>query len=192
MSDVNAPRGSGIPPVPEVPQVPDVPHVPEVPEVPPIPRDEFGGPPGGQPAAPPAADPPYAGPPSAGPAQAGQAGPPGPSSPPPGSGYPYPPTPGTQPATRQPLLSILSLVAGVVGLLGLPVAFVPFVGGVLTLLLPAAAIVLGALGRTREPHARGLWLTGLITGIVGVALALLSIVVWVIIFASMPSTYYYR
>jgi hypothetical protein len=104
----------------------------------------------------------------------------------------YPPAPGTQAPTRQPLLSILSLVAGVVGLLGLPVAFIPVVGGVLTLLLPAAAIVLGALGRTREPRARALWLTGLITGIVGVALSLLSIVVWIVVFASMPSTYYYR
>ncbi|WP_166791055.1 hypothetical protein [Cryobacterium glucosi] len=195
MSDLNAPGASGIPPVPEVPQVPDVPHVPEVPEVPQIPRGEStvaaAGLPGTQPVAsggdgfagPPFTDPPTAGPAPGGPASAG------PPSPPPGYGYPYPPAPGTQASTRQPLLSILSLVAGVVGLLGLPIAFIPFVGGVLTLLLPAAAIVLGALGRTKEPRARALWLTGLITGIVGVALSLLSIVVWIIVFASMPSTY---
>ncbi|TFD89633.1 hypothetical protein E3T56_02830 [Cryobacterium psychrotolerans] len=87
------------------------------------------------------------------------------------------------PAQKPPILSVLSLVAGVIGIVGSPIAFIPFVGGVLGLFFPAGAIVLGFLGKSREPRARGLWLTGIITGIVGVAVALLSLVLWGIFFA---------
>jgi hypothetical protein len=88
------------------------------------------------------------------------------------------------PTAKPAILSILSLVAGIIGIIGLPVAFVPFVGGIMALFLPAGAIVLGFLGKSKEPQARGFWLTGIITGFVGVAIALLSIIIWGIVFAS--------
>ena len=40
----------------------------------------------------------------------------------------------------------------------------------------AAAVVLGFLGRSKEPQAKGMWLTGIITGFVAVGLA---IIVWI-------------
>ncbi len=65
-------------------------------------------------------------------------------------------------------LSIISLVAGIVGL---------FFGT-----LPSiAAIVLGFLGRSREPHARGFWLTGIILGFVGLVLGF----IWIAIIVSL-------
>jgi lysylphosphatidylglycerol synthetase-like protein (DUF2156 family) len=77
------------------------------------------------------------------------------------------------------------MVAGILGIVGFPVVgFIPFVGGILGLFLPAAAIVLSILGKRKEPAAKAFWMTGLITGIVGVVLALGSILVWSIIFAS--------
>ncbi|MGV8910564.1 MAG: hypothetical protein ACOH1Y_16410, partial [Propionicimonas sp.] len=133
----------------------------------------YGGPP---------TPPPYGGPPPPPPYG-------GPATPPPGNAAPYAPYPGT-PAAKQPILSILALVAGVIGILGSPVVFIPIVGGIFGLFIPAAAIVLGFFGRTKEPRAKGLWLTGIITGAVGVALALLSIVIWAIVFANIPSSGY--
>ena len=54
----------------------------------------------------------------------------------------------------------------------------------MALFLPAGAIVLGFLGKAKEPQARGFWLTGIITGFFGVAIALLSLVIYGILFAS--------
>jgi len=68
------------------------------------------------------------------------------------------------------LLSTLSLVAGIAGL-----ATVLFTLGA-TILLAIAAVVLGHLASSREPHARGRWLGGLVTGYVGV---LAAICLWV-------------
>jgi ABC-type branched-subunit amino acid transport system permease subunit len=46
-----------------------------------------------------------------------------------------------------------------------------------------AAIVLGFLGRNKEPAARGFWLTGLITGFVGIVISIIGgiilAVVWI-------------
>lgn len=88
---------------------------------------------------------------------------------------------------RQPTLSIISMVAGILALIGLPVAFVPVIGGILGLFFPAAAIVLGVLGKAREPDAKGFWLTGIITGAAAAAAALISIVVWVLVFATLDN-----
>ena len=78
------------------------------------------------------------------------------------------------------------MVAGVIGLLGTPIGFLPIAGGIIALILPSAGVVLGFIARTREPHARGFWLTGIITGFVGIALALLSILLWSLFFATVP------
>ncbi|WP_400996131.1 hypothetical protein [Agromyces sp. GXQ0307] len=81
------------------------------------------------------------------------------------------------------MLSLISLIAGVIGVIGSPVVFIPFVGGVLQLFVPAAAIVLGFLGRSKEPSAKGMWLTGLILGFVGIGIALLSFLLWGMLFS---------
>jgi hypothetical protein len=80
---------------------------------------------------------------------------------------PYAPAPVSG---KSPVLSILSLIFGILG-----VVLSLFLFG--TGFLPgAAAVVLGFLGRRKEPQAKGMWLTGLITGFVAVAIA---IVVWI-------------
>ena len=51
-------------------------------------------------------------------------------------------------------VSIASLICGIAGIIG-----IPFVS--------LAAIILGHIGQRNQPYAKGLWLTGLITGYVG-------------------------
>lgn len=92
------------------------------------------------------------------------------SVPPPPSETPYA-APG--PAAKSPILSILSLVGGVVGLLLSCCYGAGFIFAV-------AGIVLGHLGRKREPNGKGLALAGLITGYVGVALCILTWIVLVL------------
>jgi len=82
------------------------------------------------------------------------------------------------------------MVAGIVGVLGIPVAFLPIFGGILALIVPAAGVVLGFIARNKEPGGKGFWLTGIITGFVAIALALLSILIWALVFASVPSNRY--
>jgi len=68
---------------------------------------------------------------------------------------------------KSPILSILSLVGGVLGLL------VGFFG--VGLLFSIAGVVLGHLGRRREPNGKGMALAGLITGYVGIAVNVIVI-----------------
>jgi len=89
------------------------------------------------------------------------------------------------PAGKSPVLSIISLVAGIIGIVGAAIVFIPFVGGVLQLFIPAAAVILGFLGKAKEPFApKGLWLTGIILGFVGLGIAVLSLILWGVAFAS--------
>lgn len=85
---------------------------------------------------------------------------------------PPPATPyGSTPPTKTPILSILSLIFGILGILG---SLFLFGSGFLPGL---AGVILGFLGRRREPHAsRGLWLTGIITGFVAIAIAIIVII----------------
>ncbi len=80
-------------------------------------------------------------------------------------------------------LSLISMITGIVG-----VAFFGFLA-----ISSIAAIVLGFLGRKREPEARAFWLTGLITGFVGLGIfivgGLLALVFWIAFLNSGP---YYR
>ncbi|MCU1474910.1 DUF4190 domain-containing protein [Amnibacterium sp.] len=90
-------------------------------------------------------------------------------TPPPSTPYASAPTP-----AKSPILSILSLIFGILGvLLSLFLFGTGFLPG-------AAAVVLGFLGRRKEPQAKGMWLTGIITGFVAIAIA---IVVWVVLAA---------
>ena len=73
------------------------------------------------------------------------------------------PTYGSSPsdAPKSPVLSIISLITGILGVV------TGFFGW--GLLFSIAAVVLGHLGKKKEPAARGFWLTGLITGYAGIA-----------------------
>ena len=84
-------------------------------------------------------------------------------------GAPRPPW-GAPVASPPRTLSVLSLVAGAIGLSTTLVTLG------LTVVLAVAGIVLGHLASRREPASRGLWLAGLITGYVGV---LATICLWV-------------
>lgn len=78
-------------------------------------------------------------------------------------------------------LATTGLILGVIGV----------VGGIFfgwTLLLSIAAVVLGFSARSREPHARGVALGAIVTGFVGIVLALgwlaYSILTWLALTAS--------
>jgi len=90
------------------------------------------------------------------------------------------PTPyASAPAKPAPVLSIISLIAGVVSFLGGAIVFIPFVGSILHLFLPLAAVILGFMGKKKEPTAKGMWMTGIILGFIGLAVAVISLVFWV-------------
>jgi hypothetical protein len=146
------------PPAPQQPAAPQQPYV--APQQPPAPQQPYGAPqppqqqPYGAPQQPYGApQQPYGAPqqPYGAPQQPYGA---------PQYGQPYAPV-----AQKTPILSILALIGGIIGVISLG-------WGVL---FGIAGIVLGFLGKSREPQAKGLWLTGIILGFVSVGLILLWI-----------------
>jgi len=107
-------------------------------------------------------------------------------APPPAPGY-TPPTTAYAPAgglSPKKTLSLIGMIAGIVGLLGFWIVFIPIIGSVLQLFIPGAALVLGILGRKREGvPAKGFWITAIITGIVGVVIAIIALIGWIALFA---------
>lgn len=112
---------------------------------------------------------------------------PGAVPPPPGAVH-GPPQPGTVPPSQlfdaygRPVvvappstLSITSMILSIAGFLLMSVGIGIFAS--------IAGLITGYMARTREPHARGFWLTGIIAGWVGVGLTLLFIVFFIVIFA---------
>jgi hypothetical protein len=83
-------------------------------------------------------------------------------------------------ATASPTLSIISLVLGI---LGVAAGFVGF-----GLLFSIGAVILGHLGQRREPGAKGFWLTGLITGYIGIAINLLVLIFLIIAFVALAGS----
>lgn len=85
---------------------------------------------------------------------------------------------------KSPVLSIISMISGIVGLL---LAYFAF-----GLLFAIAAVVLGHLGQRKEKAAKGFWLTGLITGYLGVlanvALIIVSAIVLGAALEQIPTT----
>ncbi|MEO9094964.1 MAG: hypothetical protein ABI255_04980 [Microbacteriaceae bacterium] len=80
----------------------------------------------------------------------------------------------------------------ITGILGVIISLFSFgFGG---FIFSVAGIVLGFIGRKKEPAAKGMWLTGIITGFAGI---LLSIILWVVlgiaiaIAANNPATFSY-
>jgi len=96
---------------------------------------------------------------------------------------PAPGNPGAAPAANSSkTLGIVAVIVGAVSLLGflvLPIFFV---------LAAIAAVILGFLSRKREPGARGLALTGIILGFVGIAVNIASMVIGAILIASVMNS----
>jgi len=80
---------------------------------------------------------------------------------------------------KSPVLSIISLITGILGVVS------GFFGW--GLLFSIAAVVLGHLGKKKEPAARGFWLTGLITGYVGIAINAIVLILGIIAAAAILS-----
>ena len=150
--DATADSGAPTPPASGEPAPPAFPVAPGVPTAPP--------------AYAPAPPPPYsAGQPAAGQPAAGQ----------PASGQAY--AAGQPYVAGEPVpprgLALASMITGIAGLV-LAFAGVGF--------LPAvAAVVLGHIAQRKQPYARPFWLTGLITGYVGVAIGLITVAFWIIV-----------
>lgn len=97
---------------------------------------------------------------------------PAPASPAPAAAAPANPAPDAHPYGPAPVvntaprgLSIASMVTGIVGLI---FGFVGF-----GLLPSLAAVITGHLAQRRQPESRAYWLTGLITGYIGIGIALI-------------------
>lgn len=172
---------SAVPPVEAAPVVPQPAPAPDAAAPVVAPAPPAYGPPATTPAPPAYGTPPaYAAPPpayGAAPAQPGYGTPPPAYGAQPGYAQsPY----AAQPAGPAQGLSITSMVLGLVGLL----ASLLWLG-----FLPAlAAVITGHLAQKRQPWARGFWLTGLITGYIGVGIGLIS-GLGIIVFALFASSY---
>ncbi|WP_157157142.1 MULTISPECIES: DUF4190 domain-containing protein [unclassified Diaminobutyricimonas] len=69
-------------------------------------------------------------------------------------------------ATRPQTLSVVSMITGIAGII---FTWVPILG----FLSSVAAVITGHMAQNREPHAKPFWLTGIITGYIGIAFGLL-------------------
>ena len=142
-----------VPPVPPVPPAAAVPPVEAPPVVPVAPTDAAPATPPAPPAPNPYAQPAAAAPPAPGYSQ------PAPAYSQPGQAY----TPA--PAGPPQGLAITSMITGIAGIL-LSIAGFGF--------LPAvAAVITGHMAQKRQPYAKPFWVTGLITGYVGVGIHLI-------------------
>lgn len=104
---------------------------------------------------------------------------------PPATGYAAPAYGTAGVVAPRKTLSLIGMIAGIVGLLGFWVVFIPIVGSILQLFIPAAALVLGIMGRKREGlPAKGFWLTAIITGIIGLAIAVIALIGWIVVFVA--------
>ncbi|MEP6478184.1 MAG: DUF4190 domain-containing protein [Rhodoglobus sp.] len=72
-------------------------------------------------------------------------------------------------------LSITSMVLGILGILSsfIGVGFLPAL----------AAVITGHLAQKQQPHAKPFWLTGIITGYIGIAISVISVILLIVVFA---------
>ena len=168
------------------PNNPNAPRVPEVPDVPENAADTHGVGEGG-------AVPPNSAPvPPPAPAYGA------PTPPAPAYGAPTPPAYGAPaagsytgaPGAKKQVMSIIAMIAGILGVLGSGIAFIPVAGTIMGLLFPVAAVVLGFLGKKKEPLAKGFWMTGIITGFIGVVLVIVFTIAFVVLLAFAGTTTY--
>lgn len=120
--------------------------------------------------------------------------PPAPPTPPPAYGaapqQPYGAAPAGPYATAPVVPKTLSLIGMIAGIVGVVVSIFGLGFG---FIFSAAAVVLGFLGKSREPAARGFWLTAIITGFVGIAISVIILIGFIVLFAyaSSADTYNY-
>jgi hypothetical protein len=74
------------------------------------------------------------------------------------------------------VLSIISLITGILSVVS-SFFYIGFLFGL-------AGVILGFLGRRKEPAAKGLWLTGIITGFVGIAVTVIWTIFIIIVIAA--------
>ncbi len=86
---------------------------------------------------------------------------------------PPPSTPYTGSSAAPPKTNVLSILSLIFGILGVVTSLLLVGSGILP---GIAGVVLGFIARRREPSAKGMWLTGIITGFVAIAIA---IVIWI-------------
>jgi hypothetical protein len=134
-----------------------------------------------QPGSPPPADDPYgqgqhgqpSQPPYPGATPTPGAGQPYPAAPPPAGGYGTPPGYGAPPSQPNNTLGLLGMIFGIIGI---PLGFLC---GLFGILFPIAGIVLGAMGMkwASEGRAtnRGMALTGVICGVIGVVIVIIVV-----------------
>lgn len=110
--------------------------------------------------------------------------PPSGSTPPPAAPQPspYSAPAGTPGGGVKQALSLTSFIVGIASLVLL--SWVPFLG----LLASAAAVVLAFMGKSKEPNApKWMWIVGMITGFVGVAIGLFVSIFTIIGIAALAS-----
>lgn len=166
-ADVKA--ASSVPPIEAAPAVPQAAPAPDAaaPAGPPIPPAPTVAPAyGAAPAAPAYGAPPAAPAYGAPPAQPGYGQPTGAYS---------QPAYAAQPAGPAQGLAVTSMVLGIAGIVGALfwLGFLPAI----------AAVITGHLAKKRQPWARGFWLTGLITGYVGIGIAVVTLLGFLAILA---------
>lgn len=171
MTDPNTPSTEGTPSVPPLP--PTAPSTPSAPS--------YGAP--SAPSAPPAYTPPAESTPSYGAPSYQQAPPANPYAQAPNGAAPYG-QPYSPVAAAPKTLSLIGMIAGIVGIV------ISLFGFGFGLIFSIGAVVLGFLGKKREPAAKGFWLTAIITGFVGIALSIIfGIVLLFIIIGAANSGY---
>ncbi|SKA91345.1 hypothetical protein SAMN06295879_1477 [Agreia bicolorata] len=174
MTDPNTPSTEGTPSVPPLPPTaPSTPPAPSygAPSAPPAPPAPPAYTPPAEPSTPSYGAPSYQQAPPANPyAQAPNAAP---------YGQPYSPV-----AAAPKTLSLIGMIAGIVGVV------ISLFGAGFGLIFSIGAVVLGFLGKKREPAAKGFWLTAIITGFVGIGVSVIWGIVWVLIFATAASSGY--
>jgi ABC-type branched-subunit amino acid transport system permease subunit len=74
-------------------------------------------------------------------------------------------------------ISITSMVLGIVGMIGFGTLGLVSIG----------AIITGHIAQRSQPHAKGFWITGLITGYLGLAISIIWVVFFVIFATMYPS-----
>ncbi|GAA1440020.1 DUF4190 domain-containing protein [Leifsonia poae] len=163
-------------PAPAAPPVPPAPPAPGYGQQAPYGQPAYGQPAYGQQPQQPYGQPGQPGAPAYGQQPQQPYGQPAYGQPAPGYAQPY------APQVKSPVLSILSMVGGILSVVLAWVYGLGFPFGV-------AAVILGFIGRKKEPAAKGFWLTGIITGFVGIAIA---IVEWAVIIIALIAFSTYR
>jgi hypothetical protein len=170
MTDPNTPSTEGTPSVPPLP--PTAPSAPSAPS--------YGAP--SAPSTPPAYTPPSEqSTPSYGAPSYQQAPPANPYAQAPNGSAPYG-QPYSPVASAPKTLSLIGMIAGIVGVV------VSLASGGFGLIFSIGAVVLGFLGKKREPAAKGFWLTAIITGFAGILISIIWGIVLVLIFVAAASS----